>query len=108
MAKTSTTPRKKVSEAPKKATTKKKTVTASTVDIDKANEQALTTLQQLNIEENLQSDIQWCLGSYRHDQNPIGLIETGRRALDALKAAKAKNTKAVTAKVISDLQKALK
>lgn len=107
MAKTTSAPKKKASEAPKKTPAKKK-ATASVVTLDTANKQALATLAQLNIEENLRNDIEWCLGSYRHDQNPVGLIETAGRALNALKAAKAKNTKAVAAKVISDLQKVLK
>lgn len=106
MAKTSASPKKKASETPKKAPAKKK-ATSSSVNIDMANEQALAALEQLNIEDSLRSEIQWCLGSYRHDQNPTGLIETAKRALTALKAAKAKNTKAVAAKVISDLQKVI-
>lgn len=107
MAKTSSALKKKVSETPKKTAGKRK-VAPAVIGIDTANEQALAVLEQLNLEENLRSDIKWCLGSYRHDLNPIGLIDTSKRALDVLKAAKAKNTKAVTAKVISDLQKTLK
>jgi hypothetical protein len=107
MAKTPSSPKKKPSEALKKTSVKKKPAT-SVVGVDTANEQALATLEKLNIEVSLRSDIQWCLGSYRHDQNPAGLIETAGRALDVLKTAKAKNAKAVAAKVISDLQKVLK
>ncbi|NBW34878.1 MAG: hypothetical protein EBR30_07635 [Cytophagia bacterium] len=76
--------------------------------MDKVSEAALAALKKLNVEEKLQQDIAWCLGSYSHDNNPVGLIETAKRALTVLKAAKAKNAKAVTVKVISDLEKVIK
>ncbi|NBP70118.1 MAG: hypothetical protein EBU52_15400 [Cytophagia bacterium] len=75
--------------------------------MDKVSEAALAALKKLNVEEKLQQDIAWCLGSYSHDNNPVGLIETAKRALTVLKAAKAKNTKAVTVKLISDLEKVI-
>lgn len=106
MAKTPPSPKKKSSEAPKKTAVKKKPAT-SVIGVDTANEQALAALEKLNIEVSLRSEIEWCLGSYRHDKNPVGLIETARRSLNALKEAKAKSTKAVAARVISDLQKVL-
>lgn len=107
MAKASTPAKKNPSVTPKKAPAKKKAVSSS-VKIDTASEQALAALEQLNIEAGLRSEIQWCLGSYRHDQNPSGLLETLAKALSALKEAKAKNAKAVSAKLLTDLQKALK
>jgi hypothetical protein len=87
--------------APRKADTK-------TVAIDTACEQALIILSKAGVEHQLQSEIAWCIGSYHHDQNPVGLIENGKRALEVLNALKAKSAKAVPAKVITDLQKALK
>lgn len=107
MAKASTPAKKKTSVTPKKAPAKKK-ATSSSVKIDTAGEQALAALEQLNMEEGLRSELQWCLGSYRHDQNPSGLLETIAKALSVLKEAKAKNAKAVSAKLLTDLQKALK
>lgn len=107
MAKTSASPRKRASETAKKTSVKTKS-SSSTLSIDKVNEVALSTLKKLNLEEKLCNDIEWCLGSFRHDQNPTGLIETAGRALVVLKSAKAKSTKAVAASVISNLEKALK
>ena len=100
--KTATQPVKKT------AAPRSKTKVATVISIEKASEQALAQLQSLNIEQKLQADIAWCLGSYRYDQNPVGLVQTGNQALDVLTAAKAKNAKSVPAKVISDLKKALK
>ncbi|MFN3840309.1 MAG: hypothetical protein ACK4RF_06345 [Cyclobacteriaceae bacterium] len=100
-----------------KAATKKSDVRVSTkptakktttLAIEKVCEQVLTKLQSLNLEAGLQADIQWCLGSYRHDKNPIGLYEMGRKAVPVLKAAMEKNKKAVSARLIADLEKALK
>lgn len=98
---------KKATETAVKKAAPKKTAKASAVSLDKACEQALDKLKSLSIEPQLQADIEWCLGSYRHDHNPIGLLQNGARALEALNAAKSKNAKAVPAKIIKDLQKAL-
>lgn len=77
-------------------------------NIEKASEDALQKLQELGIDEQLQRDIQWCLGSYRADNNPVGLHETAKKALAVLREEKEKKTKGVTAKLISDLEKAVK
>lgn len=98
---------KKTTEPSVKKAAPKKASKASAVSIDKACEQALSKLKSLSIEPQLQADIEWCLGSYRNDHNPIGLIQNGGRALEALNTAKSKNAKAVPAKIINDLQKAL-
>lgn len=108
MAKASTTPKKKASEATKKAPVKKKSITAPALHIDTVNEHVLALLQKLGLEEKLCSDIEWCLGSYRHDQNASGLLETAQRALVVLKEVKSKKAKAVPAKIITDLQKIIK
>jgi hypothetical protein len=84
------------------------TATAKPLAIEKVSEQVLAKLQSLNIETGLQADIQWCLGSYRYDKNPVGLYEMGRKALPVLKSVAEKNKKAVSAKLIADLEKALK
>ncbi|QOI98901.1 MAG: hypothetical protein HRU69_10760 [Flammeovirgaceae bacterium] len=76
--------------------------------MEKVSEQVLSKLQTLNIEAGLQADIQWCLGSYRYDKNPVGLYEMGHKALPVLKAAAEKNKKSVSSKLIADLEKALK
>lgn len=81
---------------------------ASTNNIAQVNEEALRKLGELGIEEQLRRDMEWCLGSYRSDQNPVGLYETAKRALAVFNAEKEKKTKGVTAKLISDLERVVK
>ena len=81
---------------------------ASGNNIEKASQDALQKLQELGINDQLQRDLEWCLGSYRADHNPVGLYENAKKALDVLKTEKEKKTKGVTAKLITDLEKAVK
>ena len=110
-SKTSTKSESKPKAEPKPkiaAKPKAKESTASTELLEKASEEALQKLQSLGIEQQLQSELEWCLGSYRFDKNPSGLYEVAGRALTVLNAEKAKKTKGVTVKLIGDLEKALK
>jgi len=79
---------------------------ASVEKIEKACIDAKDKLVQLNIEEQLVSELEWCLGSYANDKNPEGLIQKGQEALEALKAFKADNPRKVAKKLIDDLSKA--
>ena len=104
-----------MAKAAAKSTTKTETTksrapraTASTNNIEKLSEETVHKLQELGIDEQLQRDIQWCLGSYRADNNPVGLYDTLRKALVVLKMEKEKKTKGVSAKLISDLEKTVK
>lgn len=105
-----------MAKAAAKSVTKSETTTKSRAprakapgnNIEKVSEDALQKLQELGIDDQLQRDIQWCLGSYRADNNPIGLYENARKALELLKTEKEKKTKGVTAKLITDLEKAVK
>jgi hypothetical protein len=95
--------------APKAAPKAKAKPQLSTSDVlEQASEEALTKLKSLGLEEGLQSELEWCLGSYRFDRNPSGLREVAGRVLTALAAEKEKKTKGVTAKLVGDLEKALK
>ncbi len=55
----------------------------------------------------LQSDLQYCIGSYDYDKNPTGLYEYGTIALKELKAFKEQNPRKVNKKVIANLEKNL-
>ena len=81
---------------------------ASTPSIEKSCEEALKSLRALSLDTQLQSDLEWCLGSYKADHNPAGLYEMADRALKVFAAEKEKKTKGVTAKMVGDLEKALK
>ena len=78
---------------------------ASTNNIEQISTEALEKLKELGLDEQLQRDLQWCLGSYRADQNPIGLYGTARKALVVFQNEKEKKTKGVTARLIQDLEK---
>src|SRR5688572_31509531 len=93
-------------KTPVKKTAAKKTTTVSESNsIVKTSETVLKKLKDLGIDDQLQADLEWCLGSYKADNNPIGLYEMARRALVVFKDNK--STKGVTAKLISDLEKAV-
>jgi hypothetical protein len=89
------------------AVVKKPTKAKAPVSIVKISESILDKLQALGLEPGLQSDIVWCIGSYKHDQNPVGLVEASNKAIAILKAELEKKTKGITAKFISDLEKSL-
>ncbi len=84
----------------------KKTATKES-SIDKACQLALDTLRELNLDEGLQSEMQWCLGSYQNDLNPSGLYLMAKRAHATFTAELANKTKGITTKLITDLEKAI-
>ena len=93
-------------KAPAKKTAAKKTKPAA-VNIEKTSRDALAKLKSLNIEHQLQADIEWCIGSYHADKNPVGLFDMVNRAIVVFKSELQKKTKGVTAKLVSDLEKAV-
>ena len=98
-AKTETAPVKKSAAKPKAKST--------SANIEKVSEDILLKLKDLNIDQQLQADLEWCLGSYRYDQNPTGLITAIGKAHEVLKAAHAKKTKGITATFIGNIEKVL-
>ena len=74
-------------------------------NIEQLSNDVLEKLRSLGIEEQLQRDLQWCLGSYRADHNPVGLYDTAKKALMVFQIEKEKKTKGVTAQLINDLEK---
>lgn len=89
-------------KAPKKVASKSKALS-----IEQVAENILDKFRTLNIEQQLQADLEWCLGSYRFDGNPVGLVDAINRSLFILKAEQIKKTKGVTATFISSIEKAL-
>lgn len=94
--------------APKKSSPVRSKTRSSSSSIEKTCEDALKKLQTLQIDQQLQADLEWCLGSYKYDKNPAGLYEMATRAISVFKAEQAKKTKGVTAKLIGDLEKVVK
>jgi hypothetical protein len=99
----------RIEKAPaKKAPAKSKATAPATSNIEKVTEEVLTKLKVLNLEPQLQADIEWCLGSYRHDQNPTGLYEMAEKAFGIFKMEQAKKTKGITSKLVGEVEKVLK
>lgn len=91
----------------KKTTTRLKAQPTPADQIEKVCAEALEKLKSLKAAPDLQADIQWCLGSYRHDKNPSGLYEMAAKALTVFNRSLEKNAKAVSKKLITDIEKAL-
>jgi len=72
-----------------------------------ACEAASQVFTKLKVEDfsELKSKLDYCIGSYDYDKNPVGLYEIGMAALKELEAFKAKNPRKVNKKVIADLKK---
>ena len=96
--------------APKKVAAKatKASAKPKPADIEKVSKSILAKLKSLDLDHQLQSDMVWCLGSYSHDKNPVGLLETAERAANVFKTELARNTKGITAKFIADMEAAIK
>ena len=71
---------------------------------------ALQTFQKLGNSEHdeIKSKLEFVIGSYEFDKNPVGLVEYGNKALTILNDIKKKNPKKITQKVITDLETSLK
>ena len=78
------------------------------VAAEKACIEAKSKLEKLGIEENIQAELSWVVGSYNYDKNPVGLYEIGSKALGALKVYKNEKPRLVSKKLIEDLEKAFK
>lgn len=75
--------------------------------LEKSVEHTIEKLNKLKINEELASELKWCLGSYRFDHNPDGLKMKSMLALELLKEAKSKSSRSVSKKLIADLEKAI-
>jgi hypothetical protein len=110
MAKASSKPAAKVETKPaakapaKKASAKVK----ASPDLESVSKTVLEKLIELKLEDQLQADLEWCLGSYSHDKNPVGLIDSLKRSVEVFKAALSKKAKGVTTKFVAEIENALK
>ena len=76
------------------------------VKIEKVVADVIGKLEKIK-ETELASELSWCWVSFQNDSNPVGVAEKGALALDAFKAAREVNSKAVAKKLVDDLEKAL-
>ncbi len=65
----------------------------------------LEKLEKLQLNEKLHSELSWCWNSYLYDNNPEGVIEKSKAALELLKAKREENSRAVAKKLVQDLEK---
>ena len=72
--------------------------------------EAFLFFEQLGDPKNseIQSKLEFVVGSYDYDKNPIGLYEIGEIALRILNDIMKKSPKKVNKKIIDDLEKSLK
>lgn len=75
--------------------------------LEKAVPEVVQKLQKLKSGETLAAELSWCWVSFQNDQNPVGVIEKGQAALELFKEAREKNSKAVSKKLVENLEKAL-
>jgi hypothetical protein len=77
--------------------------------VEKACEGALAKFQSLGNEKyaDIQSKLEYVLGSYAYDGNPVGLYEYAEKSLKVLKALKKEKPRSVSDKLIADLEKAV-
>jgi len=77
--------------------------------VEKACETALAKFQSLGNEKyaDIQSKLEYVLGSYAYDGNPVGLYEYAEKSLKMLKALKKEKPRSVSDKLITDLEKSI-
>ena len=108
LSKSTEKPAEKAVKAKKPAKAKVSKKAANPHAIDEACNLALELLRELDMEEALQADLQWCLGSYQADGNPVGLYQMLERAVLVFEREKEVGNKKITAEVTQALSKALK
>lgn len=74
--------------------------------MEKVVAEVIEKLEKLKQTE-LAADLSWCWVSFQNDQISKGVIEKATQALVAFKEAREKNAKAVSKKLVEDLEKAL-
>lgn len=100
-----------LAQVPAKPAAPKKAAKVPLVQIDHACELALEKLRQQNAQGQysvLVAELEWVLGSYRFDGNPIGVYQKVNAALEELLALKAQSSSKVSQKLIEQLERALK
>ncbi|MFD2036583.1 hypothetical protein ACFSKL_17380 [Belliella marina] len=74
-------------------------------NLEKTVVSTLEKLEKLKLDEKLHAELTWCWKSYEYDNNPEGVIEKSQKALGLLRAKREENSRAVSKKLIEDLEK---
>ena len=74
-----------------------------------ACELALQTFRKLKQPEfdDIVSKLEYCIASYNHDKNPVGLVEFGFKALEMFKEIRKKHPRKVSPKIVDALEDSL-
>lgn len=76
---------------------------------EKISEKTITAtlekLEKLKVGDKLHAELSWCWNSYLADDNPEGVIEKSKEALELFKEKRKENSRAVSKKLVEDLEK---
>lgn len=78
--------------------------------LEKACKDALAQFEKIGDEKyyDIRSKLEFVLGSYGYDSNPVGLYEFAKKSSDLLKKYKQKHPRKVSLKLLDSIDKALK
>jgi len=81
---------------------------AANEKIEKACRDARDKFEKLGDDfTDIKAKLDWVLGSYNYDKNPVGLYDIGAQALEALREFKKEKPRQVSKKLVDELEKAL-
>lgn len=69
--------------------------------------EAVEKLEKLKVEGSLGAELSWCWFSFKNDHNPEGLVQKGQETLAVFQAAREKSARAVSKKLVEDLEKVI-
>ena len=75
--------------------------------LEKTLPSVIEKLEKLKIGDSLAAELSWCWVSFKNDHNPIGVIEKSQKAISLFKEIRETNSRAVSKKLIEDLEKSL-
>ncbi|MBN3584303.1 hypothetical protein JYB64_18045 [Algoriphagus aestuarii] len=75
--------------------------------LEKTLPSVIEKLEKLKIGNSLAAELSWCWVSFKNDNNPVGVIEKSQKAISLFKEVRETNSRAVSKKLIEDLEKSL-
>ncbi|MEN2282312.1 hypothetical protein AAGF08_09250 [Algoriphagus sp. SE2] len=75
--------------------------------LEKTIPDVIQKLEKLKLGDSLAAELSWCWVSFKNDNNPVGVIEKSQKAISLFKEIRETNSRAVSKKLIEDLEKSL-
>ncbi|MBB6328767.1 hypothetical protein FHS59_004426 [Algoriphagus iocasae] len=75
--------------------------------LEKTLPSVIEKLEKLKVGDSLAAELSWCWVSFKNDNNPVGVIEKSQKAISLFKEIRETNSRAVSKKLIEDLEKSL-